>query len=94
MNFANLFAASDRPKARAECHIRDLAGERIVYEPKTHEVAVLNSTASFIFGLCDGTHTVGDILAQLERRYEAPRARLELDLYATLADLRRRELLD
>jgi hypothetical protein len=41
--------------------VRELGGERVVYDPVSHEVVVLNKTAAFIFELCDGSRTVKDL---------------------------------
>lgn len=81
-----------RPRSANGAYVRDLQGERIVYDPATHEVVVLNETAAFIWGLCDGTRSVAEILAALRQRYEAPEERLRSDLLAVLADLCARRL--
>ena len=86
------FRDDSRPRSAGGTHVRDLDGERIVYDPATHDVVVLNEAAAFILGLCDGTRSVTEMLAELERRYAAPRERLKGDLAATLADLAERRL--
>lgn len=75
------------------CHFRELEHERLVYDPATHEVAVLNRTAAWIFDLCDGERTVAGILEALQERYDAPEEALRRDLESTLADLRSKRLL-
>ena len=75
----------DRPKTAPSCHVRELGGERVVYDPVSHEVVVLNKTAAFIFELCDGSRTVEDLEAALPRalrrpdRRSAPRPRGDAD---------------
>ena len=86
------FATDAKPKKKHGCHTRELDGEKVVYDPETHEVCVLNPAAAFIFELCDGEGTVADILEQLERRYEAPQDVLSRDLTATLMELRKKHL--
>jgi uncharacterized protein len=83
-----------RPRAAVGLHARELpeSRERVVYDPATHAVAVLNATAALILDLCDGERDVAGILAELERRYAAPRERLRADLAATLTDLVARRL--
>jgi uncharacterized protein len=81
-----------RPARAPGLYERDLDGERVVYDPATHEVVVLNETAAFIFGLCDGTRTTADFVTALARRYAAPPERLRDDLGAALRDLRERRL--
>ena len=77
----------DRPKTAPSCHVRALGKEKVVYDPQTHEVVVLNRTAAFIFELCDGSRTVAELEAALCERYAAPRDVLRRDLQATLASL-------
>lgn len=88
------FRDQDRPRGTGGTHTRALGDERVVYDPATHAVAVLNESAAFILEQCDGTRTVAAILGALEARYAAPRERLRADLLATLADLAARKLLD
>jgi hypothetical protein len=88
----------DRPVRRADCHARDLPpkegrSERVVYVPETHEVVVLNPTASAIFDLCDGRNDVAAILAALEKRFRAPAGVLRSDLLRTLAEFRGKGLI-
>jgi pyrroloquinoline quinone biosynthesis protein D len=42
---------------------------QILLYPET--VVVLNGSAAFILGLCDGRHTVAEIVAELGTRYQA-----------------------
>jgi uncharacterized protein len=84
---------SARPRVVSGTHARELGGERVVYDPATHEVVVLNEVAAFILERCDGEHTIADILGALEARYDAPRERLQIDLATTLSDLTARRLL-
>lgn len=87
------FGGQERPRAAPGCHVRDLDGEKVVYEPRTHEVSVLNATAAFIFELCDGEHSVAEILALLAERFDAPGEVLRRDLEETLQHLHAKELL-
>jgi len=84
---------AEKPRRSPGCHVRDLAGEKVVYEPSSHEVVVLNATAALIFELCDGERTVHDIVARLSQEFAAPEAVLRSDLDATLTELRARRLL-
>ena len=54
----------------------------------------LGGTAAAIVALCDGTRTVDAIVDELARRYGAERARVAADVYALLADLRDRALVE
>ena len=86
------FGDEARPRGASGTHARVLGHERIVYDPATHEVVVLNETAAFILDLCDGTHSVADMQRALEERYAAPSAKLRDDLAAVLSDLHARKL--
>ena len=87
------FEDADRPTRSKDCYVRNLDGERVVYEPSTHEVVVLNQTAAFIFERCDGRRTVADLLAELGATYDANAERLRTDLYTTLTELSAKGLL-
>jgi len=87
------FNEADRPVKSPGCHIRDLGDERVVYEPRSHEVVVLNPTAVFIFERCDGNRSVADLLADLMACYDAPEDVLRRDLLETIEELRARGLL-
>jgi hypothetical protein len=88
-----VFADSDRPRKNPRCHEEDLGGERAVYEPESHDVAVLNGTASVILDLCDGERSVADVLSCLCERYPVEESVLRKDLLETLDHLRSRSLI-
>ena len=92
-NSAPDFAMDDTPARSSSCHVRDVGDERVVYEPETHEVVILNPTANYIFDLCDGTRTVAAMLDALGERFDAPRDVLQKDLCTTLALLRSKGVL-
>ena len=83
----------DRPQTKPTCHIREVGEERVVYEPGVHEVAFLNTTATWLFEQCDGTRSVQDLLAAMVDRFDAPQDLLCKDLLATLELFRSRGLL-
>ncbi len=86
------FTLEDRPERRGSCHVRELDNEKVVYEPNSHEVVVLNETAAWVFEQCDGTHRVADLLESMKRRYDAPEDTLKSDLLRTLRDLEAKQL--
>ena len=83
----------DKPRVKPSCHVREVAAERVVYEPTVHEVAFLNVTAAWIFERCDGDRTVQDLLDALVARYAAPKETLSHDLLETLSMFRQKGLL-
>ena len=64
--------ASDADRPRLTPHVRltfDPARERhVLLTPEA--VTVLNGTGAAVVGLCDGTRTVAEIVAELHARYE------------------------
>ncbi len=67
---AQIGSGADRP--RMAPHVRltfDPARARhVLLTPEA--VSVLNGTAAAVLGLCDGTRTVAEIVAELRRRYD------------------------
>lgn len=85
MSAAKSIRLEDRPKTRSSCHIREVGNEKVVYEPHSHEVVVLNGTAALMFEMSDGSRTVAEMLAALQARYAADVDVLRRDLLETLA---------
>jgi radical SAM protein with 4Fe4S-binding SPASM domain len=88
-----VFRDDDKPRTTATCHMRNVGAERVVYEPVSHEVAFLNETAAWIFERCDGSRTVGELLAAMQAEFAADVEVLRADLLATLGMLRQKSLL-
>ncbi len=82
-----IFADADCPKRRPTCHERVVGEEKVVYDSQSHQVVVLNRTASFILDRCDGEHTVGSLLELLKERFAAAPDVLRDDLMRTLSEL-------
>lgn len=93
MTTPRAFAMDQKPKVRPSCHVREVGAERVVYEPVSHEVVILNATAYLIFEHCDGGRSVAEILEVLAGRFAAPREVLARDLRATLELLASKGLL-
>lgn len=62
------FDAGSRPRVRADIVTHILDDELIVYDPETSQSFALNSTARVVWMLCDGTHTLGDIVDEVTAR--------------------------
>ena len=55
-----------KPLARSDdLVVRDLRGEVVVYDTRSHRAHCLNSTAAFVFRHADGRRTAGEIAALL-----------------------------
>ena len=93
MTLDHTIEMGDRPQTKPTCHVREVGAERVVYEPGGHEVAFLNTTATWLFERCDGTRSVQDLLTAMEERFDAPGDLLHKDLLSTLEMFRSRGLL-
>ena len=61
------------PRARlSELVTREVAGEVLVYDRKSHEAHCLNSTAAFIWTHCDGKTTVAEMTQLLAGEMKTP----------------------
>ncbi|MEM7302949.1 MAG: PqqD family protein [Pseudomonadota bacterium] len=55
------------PRAsRANCDVRELDGETIIYNKKTHQAVCLNASAAKVWELADGSRAPADIAAQID----------------------------
>ena len=51
---------------------RKVGDEWILYDPENESVHVINSTAEFVWRLCDGSNTLGDIEKQMHESFQVP----------------------
>lgn len=63
----------------------EIDGLACVFSPTTQQVMVLNQSASDIWLLADGEHTVSELVALLARAYSLPVASVDVDVRATIA---------
>src|SRR5579875_2064404 len=77
------------PRARLE--IDRLSSQPILLYPEG--VLMLNETAAAILQLCNGEHTLAEILRELASRYEASPEQLQRDVYECLCSLRDQNLI-
>ena len=47
----------------------------MVYDPRAGKVHVLNGTAARVYGLCDGSHDLDEIVRCLRADFEVPEGR-------------------
>jgi Coenzyme PQQ synthesis protein D (PqqD) len=52
--------------------IQEMSDEVLVYDLNTNKAHSLNQTAAFVWKKCDGTNSVTDITALLEKEFHAP----------------------
>jgi hypothetical protein len=87
-------AAGDRPYTRAALVAIPFDDELVVYDEDAHTVHYLNATATFIWRLCDGTHSVADIVDHVVRAYALDRGTARTDVTDCIAGLRETALLE
>lgn len=75
------------PKAKNGLYIRTLGNEKVVYDKTNGRAHFLNQTATFVFDLCDGTHSREEIIDGLLQAYEVARETAETDVDRILKHL-------
>lgn len=65
----------------------------MILNRETGEVHRLNVTASYIWDLCDGTHTPDQMAEQLAAAFEQPTAQVNDDIHKALTSFRELGLL-
>lgn len=65
----------------------ELDGEISLYNPATEQVTILNGTASDVWLLCDGEHTVEEITELLASSYEVDEKEIRDDVTSTIERL-------
>ena len=71
----------------------ELAGDLVVFDSEQHVVHSLNSTASVIWRLCDGTRSVEDLVEDMGVLFDEHTADMEGDVKRTVEELTGKGLL-
>lgn len=66
----------------------DVDGEISLYNPSNESVTILNDTASDVWLLCDGEHTVDEIKSLLAASYGTTRDAVSDDVEKTIDEFR------
>lgn len=64
--------SSDRPEKRQDLVLKQIDDDVLVYDLLTHRTTLLNWSAAAVLHLCDGEHTVAQIIAELASSVDAP----------------------
>jgi hypothetical protein len=72
----------------------EIDGDTSLYNPKTEQVTILNGSASDIWRLADGGHTVEEIIDLLASSYQVKADSIAADVETTIADLSEAGLID
>jgi coenzyme PQQ biosynthesis protein PqqD len=80
---------------RAEVEAHMLPDQSLLLYAKSSGITLpVNESAAKIWELCDGTHSVDEIVEDLALRYDAPRSQIDQDAREFLAVLLGHGLLD
>lgn len=60
---------SDRPRQRDGLLLQELDDEVLLYDPRQTRAVYMNATATLIWGLCDGSNSVAEIVRLLEESF-------------------------
>jgi hypothetical protein len=64
-----------------------LDGEAVLFDDESGLLSALNPTATLLWQLCDGTATVGEIVADLAAGYDSNPCAIEPDVHRVVEDL-------
>lgn len=71
---------------------REELGDVIILNSETEELKLLNPTAAFIWGLCDGEHSVENIVGLMLDTFDVEREQCESDIKDLFKQLEERSL--
>ncbi|MFH1212560.1 MAG: PqqD family protein [Candidatus Neomarinimicrobiota bacterium] len=70
-----IFDLDYRPTVRPDLPFREMNDGGVVYDYRTDTLHSLNTTAAYIWTLCDGQHTITEIIASIRENFN----RFEID---------------
>ncbi len=76
-----------------DLHVEHIDGETVVYDPLRRDLHLLDTRATAVWDLLDGTRTLDEVCTELAAVFGAPVEVLRADLPVVVADLRERGLL-
>jgi hypothetical protein len=80
--------ASDRPKKSKTVHNHPMDKELLLYASDKRKVYTLNASASVIWSLCDGSHTVEEIAQVVQEKFESIPPNVLCDVLQTIEKLK------
>jgi pyrroloquinoline quinone biosynthesis protein D len=75
------------PKRRADVSARTIEGETLILDRSSGVIHQLNSTAAFIWELCDGRSTIDDICNTVLDNFEIDEGIVRKDVIKNLEDI-------
>jgi hypothetical protein len=85
--------AAGRPHRADGYRVETIDQDLLLFDPGQSVVLYCNETAALVWGLCDGTRSVEDIITLLAKAYPEAGPGLALDVRQTVADLAARRAL-
>jgi hypothetical protein len=86
--------SSAKPKQADGVESRELGDECMLHDGRNGSVHIINATAAFVWGLCDGRRTVDEIVSAVADAYEIfPNADMHKDVEGILADFSRQNVI-
>jgi len=83
-----------RPRVKDGVTVQGLGDEVMLYDPEKDNIHVLNNTACSIWNLCDGQHTIDEILTNMKKEFpDVPQSELKEDIENTVEELKKKQLL-
>ena len=82
------------PTAKLNFELEEIDGELLLYSPESTRSIYMNSTASIIWRLCDGKHTVSDIVGLLIEAFPDGADSIEQDVADSLELFQKNNALD
>ncbi len=77
----------DKPLRNDQCHMEELDDEILLYHPGNNKTLYINKSASIIWQLCNGEHSVAEIIQMIAEAYPSATDGLEKDVLDTLTRL-------
>jgi PqqD family protein of HPr-rel-A system len=82
-----------KPRARADLTVEELDGEAVIFDEENGSFHHLNSTATVVFRLCDGTATMPQLAEDLADAFDVPVKEVEPQVRTLVGQFRRANLL-
>lgn len=85
---------TDFPKQCSGFLVERVDGEMVLLHPQRSVIIHANETAALVWQLCDGNHSITEIVGILSSAYPEARAQIAADVPPTIAKLRSQGALD
>ncbi|HZA41031.1 MAG TPA: HPr-rel-A system PqqD family peptide chaperone [Actinomycetota bacterium] len=82
-----------KPRIREDLTTVELDGEAVIYDDRTGDLHHLNSTATIVAKLCDGSATIRELAIDIAYAFQLPEDDVEKQIRSLLRKLRRADLL-